>query len=115
MSFAENIKAIRENKGWSQTQLANKLGVSRATVGNWEIGRRTPPVSLMSEIAFKLRVPLEDLITGIVETDGSMEELSEEVKLLLDVAKKARKIDVIMVTEILERMVEGYDRTSRKK
>ncbi len=37
-----DVKAIRENLGKSQTEFAMMIGVSVATLRNWEQGRRVP-------------------------------------------------------------------------
>lgn len=34
----ENIAALRRGRGWSQEELAEKLGVSRQSVSKWERG-----------------------------------------------------------------------------
>lgn len=39
---ATDIKRIRENYGLSQGQFAGLMGISVATLQNWEQGRRTP-------------------------------------------------------------------------
>ena len=38
----EDVRAIRENLGKSQTEFALLIGVSVATLRNWEQGRRSP-------------------------------------------------------------------------
>ena len=49
----EDIKAIREKLGKSQTEFALMIGVSVATLRNWEQGRRTPegPARALLKIA----------------------------------------------------------------
>lgn len=37
-----DVKAIRLNLGKTQTEFARMIGVSSATLGNWEQGRRRP-------------------------------------------------------------------------
>ena len=39
---AENVRTIRQNLGKSQTEFALLIGVSVATLRNWEQGRRVP-------------------------------------------------------------------------
>ena len=39
---AENVRVIRQNLGRSQTEFALLIGVSVATLRNWEQGRRVP-------------------------------------------------------------------------
>ena len=36
MGFSENLKTIRESKHMTQAELAEKLGVRRQTIGDWE-------------------------------------------------------------------------------
>lgn len=38
---AEEIKALRDYAGWSQQELANRLGVRQQTVSDWELGIHT--------------------------------------------------------------------------
>lgn len=39
MNTADIVKAIRKDEGLTRRQIAKKIGVSEATVGNWETGR----------------------------------------------------------------------------
>lgn len=41
-NIAEQLKSLRQANGWTQEDLAHKLGVSFATVNRWENGRTTP-------------------------------------------------------------------------
>lgn len=45
------IRELRKGKGLSQTQLAEKLGVHRNTVGNWEDGTTEPKSSNLTDMA----------------------------------------------------------------
>lgn len=38
----EQIRAGRERRGWTQAQLAQRVGVGQRTVGNWERGETVP-------------------------------------------------------------------------
>lgn len=42
MSLSEQIKYLREKKGWRQKELATKLKTRQSTVSAWEIGRNEP-------------------------------------------------------------------------
>ena len=39
---SKEIKAIRKRLGFTQTELANELGVNQVTVNRWENGKRKP-------------------------------------------------------------------------
>ena len=45
------LKALRKEKGLTQEQLAERLGVSARTVSRWETGSNMPDISLLLEIA----------------------------------------------------------------
>ncbi|MGP1570394.1 MAG: helix-turn-helix domain-containing protein [Eubacteriales bacterium] len=46
-NFAQVIKNVRKNKGFTQIQIANTLGVTQPYINNIETGRRLPTVSFM--------------------------------------------------------------------
>jgi transcriptional regulator with XRE-family HTH domain len=45
------MKAAREGKGLNQQEVADRLGVSNATVSAWEMGRADPGVYRLREIS----------------------------------------------------------------
>lgn len=53
------IKTLRKTRGITQDDLAKRLGVQRATISNYEIGRRTPSVSDLEKLGSILGVSLE--------------------------------------------------------
>lgn len=55
------IKEVRTNRGVTQAELAEKVGVSRSAIAKYEKGERTPPLSLLQKIADALKVPISDL------------------------------------------------------
>ena len=65
MSFAENLKQIRKEHGYSQEELAELLDVSRQAVGKWENGQGYPEVEKLLLLSKKLNVSLDELM----ETD----------------------------------------------
>lgn len=57
--IGEKIKAVRLQKGVSQTALAKTLGVSTAMIFQYEVGKRKPKVETLSKIAGALGVDLK--------------------------------------------------------
>ena len=62
------IAERRLERGLTQVQLAEKLGVSNRTVSKWECGKGFPDVSLLEPLSNELDLSLEALISGDVET-----------------------------------------------
>lgn len=70
-TFAENIRALRKSRGYTQEKFAEAIGTKQVNVSAWELGTRTPYLATIREIADKFKVPLSSLIsiedTGIDE------------------------------------------------
>ena len=61
-SSVPSLATIRRAKPMTQAALAKALGVTTATVGNWESGRSTPPLKTLEAIADVLGVTVSDLL-----------------------------------------------------
>ena len=59
LEIGKKIKILRKTRGLTQEQLADKLRVKRATISNYEIGRRSPHIKELEDIAEVLGVNLE--------------------------------------------------------
>jgi transcriptional regulator with XRE-family HTH domain len=64
------IRELRTERGWSQQDLAVKLGVTSSTVYNWERGKFEPTASKFKALALAFSVPME-AIDLIEEDPGS--------------------------------------------
>ncbi len=71
---AEEIKALREYAGWSQQQLANRLGVRQQTVSDWELGIHTSRRS-MGKL---LRMVAETIDYPYLTDDNEDDDASDE-------------------------------------
>ena len=58
------IRVLRLERGMTQRQLAEALGLCDKTVSKWERGLGCPDVSVLSRLAQLLGVGLEDLLNG---------------------------------------------------
>lgn len=59
--LVDRIRALREARGWSQADLADRAGVTRQLVGAVEAGRHTPNVRAALGLARALGVSVEEL------------------------------------------------------
>src|SRR5437867_1457660 len=62
--IAARIRAGRELRGWTQSELADRLGKTQTAVSYWESARRTPSVPDLLELADVLRVDPASFLPG---------------------------------------------------
>lgn len=95
--FSTILKRMRTEKGWSQTELARRLNVSKQAVSKWETGNAMPDMLLMPKIAELFNVSINELMTGkphesesnIIEKEVVVEKIVEkEVVVEKEVIKK---------------------------
>ncbi len=64
MSIEEKLVTLRRQKGWSQEELAEQMGVSRQAVTKWESGIATPDLDKLIRLSDLYGVTLDDLVKG---------------------------------------------------
>jgi len=58
------IKTIREAKGLTQAELAEKIGVSSKTISKWETAKGLPDISLLQPLSQALGISVIELMNG---------------------------------------------------
>ncbi len=96
------ISECRKEKKMTQTELAEKLGVSDKTISNWENARCMPDLSLYKPLCEILDITINDLISGEKVSSESYQEKLEEniIETINYTTKKALNKDKI-IAEIL--------------
>ena len=65
MSVDRNIKEIRNRKGITQEQLANKIGVAQSLVAQYERGSKVPNLLTAKEMAKALECDINDFLKEV--------------------------------------------------
>lgn len=60
--FAKNLRALRKERGLSQTELANVLGYGYTAISNYEKGRNEPTVGVLIALAEYFEVSVDELL-----------------------------------------------------
>lgn len=58
------IRSLREKKGYTQKQLADRISVSDKAVSKWETGRGLPDLALLEPLGAALGVSVAELLSG---------------------------------------------------
>lgn len=64
------VRALREARGWTQSELAERLDVSRQTVHSIEKGKYSPSLPLAFKIARAFAARIEDVFSDSVDADA---------------------------------------------
>lgn len=83
--LGQQIKLGRKNRKWSEQNLANRAGISRATLQKIESGELSPSIGLVFEVATLVGVPLFEqdsraLATSIDLTQSKIALLPKRIK-----------------------------------
>ena len=73
------ISERRKAKGWTQNQLAEKLGITDKAISKWETGRSMPDLSLFVPLCNLLEITLNELFAGECISEQNLKEKADEV------------------------------------
>jgi len=98
------ISECRRNKKMTQSELAEKLGVTDKSIGNWENGRNMPDLSLFKPLCDELDITINELISGEkIKKDEYQEKFEENIINTIDytnkkINEKNNIIGIILIT-----------------
>ena len=90
------IAECRKEKGLTQRELADILGISDKTVSKWERGNGLPDVSLMLPLCNLLGISVNELLSGICLDQNSYQQKAEENFMSLIKEKQEAKKKIIL-------------------
>ena len=86
--IADKIKELREQAGYSQSDLAKKLDVTRSSVNAWEMGLSTPTTQYIVALTKLFHVSADYILGTEADISISLRGYSEEeVALVLNLLK----------------------------
>lgn len=114
MKINEKIKKLRLEKGWSQTQLANKMGIHPQNIGRYERGSFSPSVEALIKFAEVFGVSIDYLVneelsdTQIIVKDKQLQKYIEQVDNLNEEDKNLIKkvIESVLVRNKVEDLAD---------
>ena len=96
--FHERLAQLRNKKGISQYEIANRLGIARTTYSGYENGSREPDIEMMNKLANFFDVSVHWLVTG------SEKNLSEEDEMLIEEFSKLNEEDQVYILDLIKRL-----------
>lgn len=92
VNFGDMLKNLRTNAGMTQTELANRLGITKSVVSYYELQERTPSPDVLIRLAGIFRVTTDYLLGIDHKKMIDVSELTDEdMKFLLITIETLRK------------------------
>ncbi|MDY6857442.1 MAG: helix-turn-helix transcriptional regulator [Thermodesulfobacteriota bacterium] len=90
MGLAKNLKRMRKKRGWSQSQLAEQIGLHLSHINRIETGKYNPSLDVIQKLANTFDVTIDYLVS---DTEEDFKEVRIEDKSLLDRVKLIDSLD----------------------
>ena len=90
IELANRLQKLRKENGYSQDELADKLGISRQAVSKWERSESSPDTDNLIELAKLYHVSLDELIYG-KEGERVLDENLQEIVDNKDIGNKSKE------------------------
>ena len=77
-NIADRIRYLRDKAGYTQTDLANRLGISRSAVNSWEMSLSSPSIANIIEMTEVFHVSADYLLSITDKLTVDISHLSSE-------------------------------------
>ncbi|TVQ79774.1 MAG: XRE family transcriptional regulator [Phycisphaeraceae bacterium] len=101
--FAERLKASRDARGQSQSDLAARAGFQASAISHFETGRRTPSFDNLRRLANALNVTTDYLLGRVDEMDAYSEEANPIFREFRDMSPADQEFLKAMAKKLAER------------
>lgn len=83
MTLAEKVMLLRKQRGWSQEELAEHLGISRQSISKWESGISIPDIDRIIKMSDLFSVSTDYLLKEQIEFEENKREdqTNENIKI----------------------------------
>ena len=90
MRFEEKIVELRKQKGLSQEELAEQLGVSRQAVSRWELGQTLPDIPNLLQLCELFEVSADYLVRDEEQATAKSDQNAKRIAKLIREREKTR-------------------------
>jgi len=114
--LARNLRALRSERGWSQAELAERIGVHLTHVSRVETGKYTPGLEFVVEAARAFGITVDQLVSehpdDLQEVRLEDKELSERLRLLESLDPRDREalftiMDAVLTKQRMKQVLEA--------
>lgn len=120
-SIASQIKKLRNSRGWTQPQLADRLSVSKQTISNWETGIKVPRMGSLQKLADLFNVKIGEITNASIE-DNDTSSIKKPSNVIYPLSDSLQRVKIPIIGEIAcgdpitaEENIEGYTEETFEK
>ena len=85
LKISDNLKNLRKQRGNTQDDLANRLGISVQAVSKWERGDGFPDITLLPYIAYYYDVTVDDILgCSSLRKQEEIESFKKQAQILIN-------------------------------
>lgn len=104
--LGERIAAARKERGMTQQQLAEQLGIAQQTLGHYEVARARIAADLLPKLAEALDVSLDELLVGhptvrLPGKRGPASRLEQQIDAITQLPKAKQKMVAEMIDSVI--------------
>lgn len=111
--LSHRLRQLREDRGWLQKDIAERIGVLREVIANYERGVSHPPLPTLRRLAHAFGVTTDYLINGTAPAPSEFQDRE-----LLEFVAKADKLDFRMraaLKEMILALLARQDQETKSK
>jgi transcriptional regulator with XRE-family HTH domain len=103
INFDENLRNIREKKGYTQAQLADISGLSRRMIGHYETLIKRPSIDKIQKLSKALNISTDELLGFHDHLHGKYKEKDTSYRIMkrVRIVEKLPKRDQDMVFSLI--------------
>ena len=95
INFAKIVKDLRKERGNTQEELAEHLGISVQAVSKWERGDGMPDITLLPNIAYFYNTTVDELLgCDSVRKEEDMAVFKEKAQILINKGRRQERLEL---------------------
>lgn len=111
--FAMRLERLRKEKDFTQAEIADRIGIYRGTYNAYEIGKNTPPISVLVRIADIYNVSLDYLLGRTPERRIVGDEIAQRLKTLSAICGDVTPVAYTDLLDIVNALIAYYHTSKR--
>jgi len=100
MTLGQRLKKVRIDKGYSQSDVATFLNISRQSISRWETDKAYPDIDNLVVLSKYYEVSIDELLTETKELQQEINEKTEQMnKNIEEIENKQKKLHQLLSSD----------------